>query len=134
MSRKADIDRFRHFVDTSRWRFAKTYAESYPHEYTLDEWCPDEEFESAIRCIERWGIEERFWSAERKYFYLDGRKYWHMGDASSVDDDERPGLINRSWLDVTRYAGNAKELGFDGEALDRLLSRWKMLLKKANRG
>jgi hypothetical protein len=43
----------------TRWRFAKTYVESYPHEYTLDEWCDEGAFEKAIHCIERLGVVSR---------------------------------------------------------------------------
>lgn len=131
MSREGDLEWFRTFVRDSRWRFAKTYVESYPHEYTLDDWGEAASFGRAIQCIERWGVLESFWSARRKYFYVDDRKYWHMGDASSDDVDERPGLINRSWLDVANYRDEAKKLGFDNETLDRLVVQWKVLLEKA---
>ena len=33
-----DLQLFRAFIAKSRWRFAKTYVESYPHEYTLQRW------------------------------------------------------------------------------------------------
>lgn len=122
---------FRTFVAGSRWRFAKTYVETFPHEYTLDEWCDEQDFQRAIECIERWGREEAFYAARRKYFYVDDRMYWHMGDASSADEEERPGLINRSWVDVARYRADARELGYDDEALDRLIARWTALLQKA---
>ena len=122
---------FRNFVAQSRWRFAKTYVESYPHEYTLQRWMDPDTFWRAIQCIERWGVVESFWNVERKYLYVDDRKYWHMGDASSSDPERRPGLINRTWLDVTRYRDNARELGYEGEELDRLATRWKMLLERA---
>jgi hypothetical protein len=95
MNCEADIQWFRNFVQESRWRFAKTYVQSYPHEYTLDEWGDADSFWRAIICIERWGTLESFWSARRKYLYIDERKYWHMGDASSDDLEKQPGLINR---------------------------------------
>jgi hypothetical protein len=133
VSREDDMQWFRSFVMESRWRFAKTYVESYPHEYTLDEWGEADTFWRAILCIERWGVLEPFWSSQRKYFYIDQRKYWHMGDASSENDDEQPGLINRSWVDVASYREEAKKLGYDDESLDRLVARWNVLLEKARR-
>lgn len=133
MSREEDVEWFRDFVIASRWRFAKTYVESYPHEYTLDEWTDEDSFVRAILCIERWGVLEPFWSAQRKYFYVDDRMYWHMGDASAADVEEQPGLINRSWVDVARYRNEAKKLGYDNEALDHLVVRWNALLEKAKR-
>lgn len=124
-----DLRWFAAFVETSRWRFAKTYIESYPHEYTLDEWCDAEGFDRSIHCIERWGVVEPFWSSQRKYLYVDGRKYWHMGDPASPD--EPPELINRSWVDVALYRDEAQGLGYEGEELDRLVDRWHELLRKA---
>lgn len=125
---------FRNFVVASRWRFAKTYVESYPHEYTLERWGDADSFWRAILCIERWGVLEPFWSVQRKYLYIDDRKYWHMGDASSETLEARPGLINRTWLDVGSYREEAKTLGYDDQSLDRLVARWKLLLDKAKRG
>lgn len=133
MTRDDDVEWFRNFVNGSRWRFAKTYVDSYPHEYTLEEWCDEKDFEEAILCIERWGVLESFWNAQRKYLYVDERKYWHMGDPSSADVDEQPGLVNRSWTDVARYRKEAKKLGYDEKALDALVVRWNVLLEKARR-
>ena len=126
-----DLQLFRAFVATSRWRFAKTYVESYPHEYTLQRWGDGAGFSQAIQCIERWGISEPFWSAHRKYLYIDERKYWHMGSPSSENPDEQPGLINRTWLDVASYREDARALGYDDQSLERLVVRWKVLLEKA---
>lgn len=131
MSRKEDVAWFRSFVLTSRWRFAKTYVESYPHEYTLDEWCDEDGFRRAIDCIERWGALEPFFTARRKYFYVDDRMYWHMEDPST--GDIQPELINRSWVDVARYRDDARKLGFSETELDRLVVRWSALLEKARR-
>ena len=54
--READLTWFRSFVEASRWRFAKTYVESYPHEWTLERWVDQAIFARAILCIERWGV------------------------------------------------------------------------------
>jgi hypothetical protein len=124
---------FRDFVDHSRWKFAKTYVDSYPHEYTLEHPETLESFRAAILCIERWGVIESFWRAKRKYLYLDGRKYWHMGNANAVDAAERPTLINRTWVDVGGYREEAEKLGYDGPRLEGLMRRWSALLDKARR-
>jgi hypothetical protein len=134
IDREEELLWFRGFVVESRWRFARTYVESYPHEYTLQRWGDAERFWRAILCIERWGVAERFWSSQRKYLYVDDEKYWHMGDPSSQKLDQRPGLINRTWLDVSRYRENARMLGYDDEALNLLVERWNLLLEKARRG
>jgi hypothetical protein len=88
----------------------------------------------AIQCIERWRVVEPFWHTERKYFYLDECKYWHMGNAAAEIPDERPTLINRTWLDVSRYREDAKTLGYDEASLDPLAARWVVLLERARRG
>ena len=134
MDREADAGSFTDFVAISRWRFAKTYVESYPHEYTLERWGDVDAFRTAIQSIECWGILESFWGTQRKYLYIDDRKYWHMGDVSSGKTEDRPTLINRTWVDVGRYREQAKGLGYDGDVLDRLVSQWNALLEKARRG
>lgn len=131
MAHAHDLNGFRRFVGASRWRFAKTYVESYPHEYTLRRWCDPEAFGAAIACIERHGVVEPFYRRRTKYLYLDDRKYWHMGDVTSDDPAERPDLINRTWVDVARYRENARELGYDDAQLDSLVERWKVLLARA---
>lgn len=104
---KAAVDWFVDFAERSRWRFAKTYVESYPHEYTLDRWGDRNVFRQTILCIEQWGVIEAFWSSRRKYLHVGERKYWHMGDVSSPGQEDQPTLINRTWLDVSRYREEA---------------------------
>lgn len=132
--RDAAIAWFAGFVASTRWRFAKTYVESYPHEYTLVAWGDAEAFRQAIDCIERWGVVEPFWGSRRKYLYVGDRKYWHMGDVSSANVKDHPTLINRTWLDVARYRDEARALGHEGEALERLVTKWKVLLARARDG
>jgi len=136
MDRERDLESFRAFVVGSRWRFAKTYVESYPHEYTVERWPGTDPaaFAIAIECIERWGVMESFWNAQRKYLYVDERKYWHMGDVSSEKAEERPGLINRTWLDVGAYRDDARRLGHGEEQLEGLVARWRVLLERARGG
>jgi guanosine-3',5'-bis(diphosphate) 3'-pyrophosphohydrolase len=122
---------FATFVAGSSWRFAKTYVDSYPHEYTLIQVGDTDGFQMAITCIERWGVVERFWNSRRRYLYVDGRKYWHMGKPESQKPDERPTLINRSWSDVGRYSDEARALGYDGEQLKELVEHWKLKLDEA---
>ena len=127
----ADIAWFRTFAEGSRWRFAKTYVESYPHEYTLERDAGQENLARAVGCIERWGVVESFWRAERKYLYVDDRKYWHMGELGFDDPEKRPTLINRTWLEVGRYREQATRLGYEGERLEQLLGKWTMLLERS---
>jgi hypothetical protein len=125
---------FARFVEASPWRFARTYVTSYPHEYTLAKWCGAEAFGEAIRCIEARGVEEPFLGTWRKYLHVGDRKYWHMGNPASDDPKDHPTLINRTWLDVSRYRPEAEALGYAGEDLERLVERWESLLKRARGG
>lgn len=134
MDRDGDLGVFREFVDRSRWKFAKTYVDSYPHEYTLENCEAPESFRTAISSIEECGVVECFWRTQRRYLYVDGRKYWHMGDANAVDVEQRPTLINRTWVDVNGYREEAAKLGYAGARLDSLVKRWHRLLDKARNG
>jgi hypothetical protein len=131
MDRDGDLSVFRDFVDSSRWKFAKSYVESYPHEYTLERPEAPESFRVAIVCIERRGVVEPFWRTKRRYLYVDGRKYWHMGDANAVEAERKSTLINRTWVDVSGYREEAVKLGYDGARLDVLVMRWNRLLDEA---
>jgi guanosine-3',5'-bis(diphosphate) 3'-pyrophosphohydrolase len=130
-AREEHVAGFATFVAESPWKFAKTYVDSYPHEYTLIQQGDPVRFQAAITCIERWGVVEKFWSSRRLYLYVDGRKYWHMGNPESENPDDRPTLINRAWTDVVRYTDNARALGYDGERLRELVEHWKVKLEQA---
>lgn len=127
---RQDLLWFATFVADSRWRFAKTYVESYPHEYTLLEGSDPSIFARAVRCIERHGVLEAFWRTSRKYLHVGGRKYWHMEDLVA-NPKAAPTLINRSWLDVTQYREDARALGYDEQQLDALSQRWVQMLQRA---
>jgi hypothetical protein len=84
------------FIGSVEWRFAKTMPDA-PHWYTMLKWNPDksEGFFILAKAIFERGIEETWVSTSgtsyrRKYFHLDGYKYWSM-DASIGKTD----LINR---------------------------------------
>ena len=78
----------RSFIEQTRWKFAWTYARTYPHEYTTRSLCPPEHHSTLIESIERYGITERFGTSMRKYLYFDERKYWHMGTPESDNPDD----------------------------------------------
>ena len=130
-AREEQVADFASFVAGSSWRFAKTYVESYPHEYTLLQAGDPDRFDTAISCIERWGIVEPFWKSRRRYLYVDGRKYWHMGDPASGRPEDRPTLINRSWTDVASYRDDARALGYEGARLEQLVEQWQVKLDRA---
>jgi len=77
-----DLERFLSYVTSVKWQFAETYAKTWPHEYTIRQWRPDldDEFCRQVMFIRANGIKEPFYKAIRLYFYIDGYKYWAMGD------------------------------------------------------
>jgi len=76
-----DLDRVLSFIEGVNWQFAKTYAKTWPHEYTVRAWRPDldAEFEFAVRYIRAQGVPEPFGNRTHIYLYLKGYKYWTMG-------------------------------------------------------
>jgi hypothetical protein len=89
-------DDVRKFVEKASWRFAKTYAATWPHEYVVRK----EENAGMVLALARHifehGIDGRFYSQVRKYHREAGKVYWSMADAP-----EGATLINRCDEDQT---------------------------------
>ena len=71
------------FVAERRWQFAKTYADTAPHEYTIRDWKPEkasqDHFDRFIQLIRQHGVTEKFWGKPNAYLYIGDWKYWTMG-------------------------------------------------------
>lgn len=82
----------RQYVCMVRWQNAKSYENTYPHEYTVKQWCPLREawFESIVVGIRKYGVKKKF--GKRTYIYLkiDNKAYWTLGYSVSHTT-----LINR---------------------------------------
>ena len=77
--RTPDRDTLREFIAASHWTFAKTMPH-IPHEYTLRRRSPDESmFERFVMLIREYGYTREWKGTPRRYFHLDGWKYWTMG-------------------------------------------------------
>jgi hypothetical protein len=77
--------------------FAKTYADTAPHEYIKRDDYDGEQlsvFCDFIRHIRATGYEDNFYSTTYTYLDLDGYKYWTMGNPI-----EKTRIINREPLD-----------------------------------
>lgn len=103
-----ELQRVRSYIGKVYWKTAKTYAKSWPHEYTIRWWRPelDEEFVFVVLYIREHGIEERFYSRKHIYLYLDGLKYWTMGDP-----------LERTWV-LNRAKGISNEEEFRLKGMD----------------
>lgn len=74
-------------ISKVRWRFAKTYAKTHPHEYIVRSQCEDASaFDEICEAIRKDGHTERFFSTVNTYLSVGEYTYWRMGD-----------VINRRW-------------------------------------
>lgn len=76
----------RTFIDNRFWKYAKTYAKTAPHSYTVREWQPDkdDEFVDMLNIITDYGTKEKFYRTTFTYLYVDGQKYWATHNAERV--------------------------------------------------
>jgi len=117
-------------IERTKWKFAWTYARTYPHEYTTKALCKTADHSKLIDTIEKYGIIQRFGDSYRKYFYFEDRKYWHMGEPDSDDPEEQPNVINRTWVDVRRHAENVKHRWTE-EEVELQQRLWEIQLEKS---
>ena len=77
-----DLSYARSLIARCQWTWAKTYI-SIPHEYIVRNKCglSDQEFEYLVQAQREYGIPEQWHKYNFPYLYVDGYKYWTMGDA-----------------------------------------------------
>ena len=66
------------FIKEQDWIFAKTYAETWPHEYIVQERVDNEQFLELANHIDQFGYEDYFYKMKQIYFEYNGFTYWHM--------------------------------------------------------
>jgi hypothetical protein len=78
-------DRIRELISKCKWTWARTYLD-IPHEYIARYKCEllDSEFVEFFNAQRRFGIKERWANTWHQYLYLDGYKYWTMGNPLEV--------------------------------------------------
>jgi hypothetical protein len=86
------------FIDSANWVFAKTYAETAPHEYAVREKNPhlEDEFVYFVKFIRKHGYKEKFWSKLHTYYDVGEYKYWTIGNP--IDETT---VINRAAVKST---------------------------------
>jgi len=77
---EAFSDRLKQFIEDSTWIFAKTYAETWPHEYIVQDRVDNDLFLELAAHIDTHGYESEFYSTRQIYFDFEGNTYWHMGN------------------------------------------------------
>lgn len=73
-------DNLKDFIKKQNWIFAKTYAETWPHEYIVQERVDNELFLELADHIDKFGYEDYFYKTKQIYFEYNILTYWHMGN------------------------------------------------------
>ncbi|MCX7024923.1 MAG: hypothetical protein NT080_09910 [Spirochaetes bacterium] len=71
-------EELRIFIETSQWTFAKTYAQTWPHEYIVREKSDHALFQALATHIDGQGYTEYFFQKAVIYLDHEGYSYWHM--------------------------------------------------------
>ena len=97
-------------IMAEKWRFAKTYANTHPHEYIVRGKCscPDS-FDRICEYVKKNGHYEYFFNKRGLYCSIGDYTYWVMGD-----------VINRRWNDMYFLTPNMQIGKVDG---------WKEMLE-----
>lgn len=98
-------------IHNNKWRFAKTYANTNPHEYIVRNKCNSvEDFDALCELIKNEGHIEYFFNHKGTYLSIDNYTYWIDGD-----------VINRRWNDIYYVTKDTKQI--------MKVENWKELLK-----
>ena len=72
-------DNLKRLINESAWIFAKTYAETWPHEYIVKERVDEILFLELVRHIRKYGYIGKFYKKDIVYFDFQNMVYWTMG-------------------------------------------------------
>jgi len=84
------------FIAGCTWTFAKTYADTWPHEYIVREKVDKASFIDLVTHIRAHGYEDHFYEKLITYFEHEGMVYWTMGSPI-----EKTIIINRCQKEQT---------------------------------
>ena len=96
---------FKDFVNQFNWIFAKTYADTAPHEYIVLKKVGEQhrdEFIKIAKFIRKKGFKAYYYSRAGYYYIIDENYYWTMDD--DVNDTD---LINRAKLNDYELINNS---------------------------
>ena len=97
-------------IEGEKWRFAVTYANTYPHEYIVRRRCSDAgNFDCLCEYIKKNGHYEYFFKKRGVYCSIGAYTYWVYGD-----------VINRRWNDMYYLTPNKQIVKVDN---------WKEMLE-----
>jgi len=118
-----DWEFIRDFIERTNWRTAKTYANSYPHQYALRKDCSDKEFLRFRSLVRKYGYYYAFFKQRYLQLNVNGHYYWTMGNESGDTT-----VINRKERKVEAVGGQGIKTPFDivsdedtrGDEFDRM--------------
>ena len=122
---EADLAWWLEFAQTRSWTFAKTYADTAPHDYIVQDRTPGvthEDVVRAARVIATFGIPGKFYSTTKLYLMSpDGRHRWWCEDRHFTDAT----LVNRGTTDLLYGVQNAPSTvsGIDS-TFDEVATSW----------
>ena len=96
-------DKLKIFIANQNWIFAKTYADTWPHEYIVQEIVDNDLFLELANHLDQYGYEDYFYSTKQTYFKYNELTYWHMGNIinrcqeKDTDLDYVMFLLNQSY-------------------------------------
>ena len=124
---EADAQRFRKFVRTHRWIFAKTYAAFCPHEYTLQREAEWPEFAEFFEFIWANGFDAHYGKSLVQRYFIDFEDGWYY--FVSHNDVDENGKAQRSATLINRASLKEWELVEEATMWD-IQYRWKRLPKE----
>lgn len=101
-----DAKRFRDFVNSHRWVFAKTYAAFCPHEYTLRHEATWNDFTWFAKFVWANGFDATFGKSKSRYFIDQGSGWYYFVFPVDFDED---GNVQRTMTLINRGSLNEFE-------------------------
>ena len=91
------VNNARELISNLKWTFAKTYAKTSPHEYSVVKVGDPyrDEVVSFMKFIFDEGYEEKYYGHPFMVYKLDDRKYWSMAKKKEEINDDNY-IINRT--------------------------------------
>ena len=87
-------------IKDAPWREAKTYRETWPHEYVVIKKDKQEELLKAVckRFCAGEGVDGRFFRMKNKYIFIGNYKYWLMTPCTEIDLEKDDYVLNRALI------------------------------------
>lgn len=90
------IENISNALEKANFIFAKSMPK-IPHEYTHREsWADDKLFCDIVIFIRENGKKEKWFGKDFIYLYVNGYKYWTMGNPISYEDKTKTFILNRA--------------------------------------